>query len=562
MMLSWSTMRAWCAGALVTGAPVAAGFAALAPDAGSATTLVCLCVIAWASGPLMLLLRVEPSAERCAFAAGAGAGVLCGAIAAFPTPTAWFMSDVAWHVAKVARVALGHPLDDPILNVPTIYPFTFHAALAVPVALGAPVVLVMKICSVLVVAFLLGSFHALASAVAGVRRAAWAALALPLFFYASTAGYAFLPTAFNASLGFVFLGLLGLVAGTRSGSRRACALGGSALGVAGLCWYGHVPWIALAVLGWGFTRRRLLAAAIVGAAPTMLVLLVHVAYVRAIGNGDSAAIVAGETAASLAERLGGMGRNLLTLSGGFALDGAAVWVGPALLVLLLAGGLRGRDSDRSAEAPLRWSIASSAVLLVAAGLFMTFWSPFSSRYGFVLYATVLVCVASGREWTVARRPVGLLVLAACAAPLSAGNAVLLHLQRSRSFADQYARGGSDVARYLAEHTSVAEPVFASTDTWDRAIGCSLPRANLVARRAGIYNFAPADVVAPRWKDYVELLELSDPAAVRARLAPYGFHRAVVARAEAHVPGLGALARGFTPVLETELYVIVDLDQPR
>jgi hypothetical protein len=69
-------------------------------------------------------------------------------------------------------------------------------------------------------------------------------------------------------------------------------------------------------------------------------------------------------------------------------------------------------------------------------------------------------------------------------------------------------------------------------------------------------------VAPRWRDYVELLELTDPAAVRARLAPYGFHLAVVARAETRTPGLGALVRGFTPVLETELYVVVDLDQPR
>ena len=180
----------------------------------------------------------------------------------------------------------------------------------------------------------------------------------------------------------------------------------------------------------------------------------------------------------------------------------------------------------------------------------------------VFAALLLACAASAREWTVARRPVGLLVFAACAAPLSASSAVLLHLQRSRAFADQYARGGAQVAQYLGEHTQVAEPVFASTDTWDRAIGCSLPRANLVARRAGIYNFAPADVVAPRWKDYVELLELDDPAAVRARLAPYGFHRAVVARAETRVPGLGALVRGFEPVLETELYVIVDLDRPR
>jgi hypothetical protein len=58
---------------------------------------------------------------------GSGAGALAGVLLAQPTPTNWLMSDVAWHVAKLALAADGAPLEDPILRVPTIYPFLFHA---------------------------------------------------------------------------------------------------------------------------------------------------------------------------------------------------------------------------------------------------------------------------------------------------------------------------------------------------------------------------------------------------------------------------------------------------
>jgi hypothetical protein len=322
MSITWTTMRAWCAGALVAGALLALAFVLLAPAALSGATLAGVCAAAWILGPFTLLARAEPGEQRCAFAAGTGAGVLCGVVAAFPTPTAWFMSDVAWHVAKIARVALGHPLDDPILNEPTIYPFAFHAALALPVACGVPVVLVMKLCSVLVIA--VPAARASTRSPRALRltaRRLGQRSRLPLFFYASTAGYAFLPTPFNASLGCVFLGALGLVASTRTGARGAAAWGGLALGLATLCWYGHAPWIGLAVLLWGRTRRKQLAAVLLGAVPCALVLLVHLASLRGSGDGQATAIVGAEASASLAERWAGMGRNLLTISGGFELRG-------------------------------------------------------------------------------------------------------------------------------------------------------------------------------------------------------------------------------------------------
>jgi hypothetical protein len=119
-----------------------------------------------------------------------------------------------------------------------------------------------------------------------------------------------------------------------------------------------------------------------------------------------------------------------------------------------------------------------------------------------------------------------------------------------------------VARFLEQHTQPDEPVFATTETWDRSIGCCVPRPNLVARRGGIYNFAPAEVVAPRWKTYLEVLEQHDPRAVRDALRPYGFRLVVVARDELSRPGLAAVARGFEAVLENGSYLIFDLERPR
>lgn len=567
MESSLPTVRAWCAGLLLGGLPVWAAFASGLLEPASAMGVVCAGVAYLALGP-GLLASAHPSgasAARAALAAGAGAGVLVGILAALPTPTAWFMSDVAWHIAKVQHVARGHLFEDPILRVPTIYPFVYHALWAVPVALGAPLVLVMKLASLAGPAALCASFYAWVSRAAGPQRAAWAALALPLVFYSSTAGYVYLPTPFNASLVFVFLALRELC-GTPDVARARRA--GLWFSLAGLCWYGHLPWIVLALALWGWSRRAQLLQIVLGALPGALLLLVHLGTLRALGHGDASAIADGEAAASLAERVAGLGRNALHLSGGIALEGSAWWVGPLLGLVALGAWRAGRapgpraDDPRAdgprADGPLREALLALVPCLLAAGLWMTFWQPFSARYVFVLAALALGWLAASRAAVPGTRwP--LLALLACAAPWVSGLAAQKHLVKSRQFQAEHVQGGAELAAWLRANVPPDEPVFASTDTWDRAIGCVEPRANLVARRGGLYNFAPADVVGPRWADYQAVLAAPDAAAVRQLLAPYGFRYAVLAREElGKHPGLRALARGAPVRFENRLFLAVEL----
>lgn len=563
-----SEFGAWLAGLVCTAVPCALVVASSDFDPLAFGALVALALVA--TLVVVVALRERRSApvpseselgRRCAWAVGAGIGVLVGVLAAQPTPTNWFMSDVAWHVAKVSLSAQGAPLQDPILRVATIYPFVFHLALAPFVGLGASPVDVLRWIAPLVFALLGWSYFRLQRALFEPRAAAWSTLALPLFLYAPTSGYAFLPNPFNASLPLVFLGLSALVRASNGAANRAertAALGGLALGVAGLLWYGHLPWIVLTVLAHGLRRGRWMRAVIVGAAPCALVLIGHLSL---LGRSSGTAI-GGTDAPELMERLPGVGRNLLTLSGEAALEHAPWWIGPALVSVLLASWLRRREDAVAGERLVLLALAFATISLLVAGLRMAFWQPFSWRYGFLVFALALCFAGRARAWRWSSWTITPAALAALIAPWWAGDSVLRRLDVSRKSLALFDTGARQVAAYLREHTPRDEPVFASFDTWDLAIGCAEPRPNLVARRGGLYNFAPADFVAPRWRDYQDLLQLDDPSAAREKLTPYGFRLAVIAEKDLGERGFAALANGFENVLEAGNYRIVDLNRAR
>ncbi|MBI5365186.1 MAG: hypothetical protein HZA53_18555 [Planctomycetes bacterium] len=549
-------LPAWLAGLVCTALPVAWGFGGpgLAPEHALAPWLI---LAAGAAVVLFALVRREPSARWCAWSAGAGAGVLVGVLLAQPTPTCWLMSDIAWHSAKIERVAEGAWLEDPILRVPTIYPFAFHLVLAAPVAAGVAVRTVLWAASPIVLALELWSFFWLLRAFVDVRKAAWGALALPFFFYAQRDGFAYLPNPFNASLVLVFLGLGALLRARADAHARLALGGGFALGCAGLCWYGHLPWITLAVLAWAVRARKQALWTVVGALPCALFLVLHLA--RLAGGEHASAIVAATAEEGWTARLAGMGRNLLTLSGGAELADAPWWLGLALLFLVAAALRRADEREGQAPALVPYALGAVALAMLGAGLAMTFWRPFSWRYGFLLYALALAWSARARPFRTGALALPLLAACALAAPWFAGRSALLCLYRSHRFEELVDHGGAEVGRFLAEHTRRDEPGFAAPDTWDRAIGPIEPRPNLVARNGGIYNFAPQGFVAPRWKAYEALLAATTPDAALAALAPYGFGLAVLARDELEkAPGLHALATGFEVRLETERYLVVDL----
>lgn len=547
-------LPAWFAGLLCTALPVAWVFGrlGLAPEHALAPWLVLAATVALV---VLGLVRKEPGARWCAWSAGAGAGVLVGVLLAQPTPTCWLMSDIAWHSAKIERVAEGAWLEDPILRVPTIYPFAYHLVLAAPVAAGVTARSVLWAASPIGLALELGSFFWLLRAFVDVRRAAWGALALPFFFYAQRDGFAYLPNPFNASLVLVFLGLGALV--RASGNAKLALAGGFALGCAGLCWYGHLPWMTLAVLAWAVRARKQALWAVAGALPGALFLVLHLAHLA--GGEHGHAIVAATAEEGWSARLAGMGRNLLTLSGGAELAEAPWWLGLALLALVAAALRRVEEREGHAPALVLFALGSVAVAMLGAGLAMTFWRPFSWRYGFLLYALALAWSARARPFRIGATALPLLAACALAAPWFAGRSALLCLYRSNRFEELVDQGGAEVGRYLAEHTRRDEPVFATPDTWDRAIGPIEPRPSLVARNGGIYNFAPPGYVAPRWSAYQALLAATTPDAALEALAPYGFGHAVLARDElGKARGLNALATGFEARLETERYLVVDL----
>lgn len=519
------------------------------------STATCLAIL------VAMRANARVSAARCAWAAGAGFGVLVGILAAQPTPTNWFMSDVAWHVAKVALAAEGAPLQDPILRVETIYPFVFHLALAPFAALGASPVEVLRWTTPVLVAALGWSWLRLQRALFDPVPAAWGALALPLFLYAPTAGFAFLPNPFNASLPLAFLGLSLLVEDARDDvppARWRLPAGGAVLGVAGLLWYGHLPWLVALVALRAIRQPRGAIAVAAGALPCAIVLIAHLARLEhALTPG-----IAASEAPAWGERLPGMLRNLFTLSGPAALDAAPSWIGPAL-ILVVAWSVWRREPSPAAHAwPVTWTLPLVGACLVFAGVRMQFWLPFSWRYGFLLFALALALAGRARTFAIGPWLVTPAALAALAAPWWAANSALERLNVSRLSRERFSEGPDRIASYLRAHTRRDEPVFASVDTWDLAIGCAEARPNLVARSGGVYNFAPAEFVAPRWAAYQELLAAPDAASARSLLAPYGFRLAVISEKDRAQPGLAALAEGFESVLDAGVYRIVDLERPR
>lgn len=555
-----SFLPRWLVGAVCTALPVAWVLARNGTDGPLAPILLTALGLVVAFG---VIAPVDASERAVAFAGGAFYGLIAGVLLAQPTPTCWLMSDVAWHTAKVARVAEGAWLEDPLLRVPTIYPFVFHLVLALPVVLGASLFWVMWAVSPLVLVLLGSSFAWMLRAFVDARRAVWGALALPFFFYAPSEGFAYLPNPFNASLAAVFLGLGACFRAERTGKVRWALAGGGALGLAGITWYGHLPWITAAVIVWGLRARRSALWTVLGASPAALVLGVHLLRLSGTGRGRGAAIVESGASEELAERAAGVLRNLTTLSGSAPLAGSAWWLGPTLLLLLMVAWRSNRGSSERAPSLLLSSMVLVGLALLGAGFLMTFWRPFSWRYGFLFYALALAFAARSRPFRWGRWSLPALAACAAIAPWFAGRGALLCLTRSRVFAENQAEGGAEVGRFLAERTRSDEPVFASNDTWDRVVGGNVPRPGLVARNGGIYNFAPADVVAPRWRAYQETLAATDADVVMSALAPYGFRYAVVGRDEAErTPGLGVVARSFERVLETPRYWIVDLSRRR
>ncbi len=282
---------AWLGGLLFTSLIVGVSARELLPGAPPGTVRTAAAIAGMSV--LALLAGRAASPRRCAAAAGASAGILVGLALALRTPLHWFYTDVAWHSAKVATVAAGHPFDDPILRIPTIYPFAFHLLLAGPVRLGVPLREVMWAVTPLTLAANLFAYWWLARRFLAAREAAWAAIAFPLFFYSLARGYFYLASPFNLSLVFVFAGLGSLVAGAASGSRPKLFAAGLLLGCAALIWYAHLLWIPLAVVVWGLragVRRAELVAA--GGLLPAAVLAVHVAVLGGAGHISATAISA------------------------------------------------------------------------------------------------------------------------------------------------------------------------------------------------------------------------------------------------------------------------------
>ena len=562
-LLAWNSGLAWIAGLASTLVPTCTALRAGAFDSSTPWLAEILFALAAILVALLLLVPREPGPVRCAAAAGAGAGVLVGIALAQHTPTSWFMSDVAWHTAKVTLTAAGRPLEDPILRAPTIYPFLFHLAAALPVVLGCSVRAVMWAVTPIALSACAWAYWTLARAFLTPLNAAWTAIALPLVFYAPTSGFAFLPNPFNASLAFVFAGLGLLARGVQTLDRRALTGAGLALGIAGLLWYGHLPWLVASTIMLSVRRPRAWLPIAIGATPAVVFLALHCAWLAHSGSLGPTAVVQSAASETTSDRLLAMGRNLMSLSGGARLSKAPGWIGASLIALLAVAFVR-RQSRSRASGTILWStIAAVAVVLIWAGLEITYWQPFSWRYAFLLDALLLIVIGAARPLRMAGRDAPPVMLASLVALWWGPVCALPHLQSSLNMEQIYESSGVEIVHFLETHTSADQPVFASVDTWDRAIGCCVPRPNLVARNGGNYNFAPAAVVDARWKDYVAICALDDPRAIESLLHPYGFRYAVLRPQDAFdAPGFRALAEGFEVVLANDDFTIVDLSRPK
>jgi hypothetical protein len=561
---------AWLAGLATTAVPLA-----LVLRAVESVTLEAALVIGLGLALCAALVLVVPDEAQgdevgggraAALCAGAGAGLLVAVALSLRHPYGLIQLDVCWHSAKVAVAALGHPLDDPILRTPTIYPFLFSALLALPVALGLAVATVMQAVTPVSLAFALWGAWWMAGAFVGPQRAALAQLALPLFFYYPLGAYVLLPTPFNLSIGVVLAGLgpwaRGAGAGGRAPRPGRLAAAGTLLGTAGLLWYAHLLWITAAVLLWGMRRVRLARWVVVGAAVPAAVLALHVGLLAAEGNLGGAGIT-GDAPAELARaRLGGMLRNLMSSSGHEALDRVPSWIGPLLAAALVLAFARRPARRVDANGVLRWAALTIVVCIAWGGFRLTYWEPFSWRFLFLLEALCVVFVAGARPWRVGRTSLGPVlapVLAALVLP-PWWMARMASLSDAAS-ARQLERIGP-VTEFLRASTAADEPVFASNKTWEQAIAIGAARPGFVDRNGGTYKYAPGARVAGRWRDLQALADLGDARAVAELLAPYGFRYAVVSDEDRARPGYEALARGFAAEIDAGGYRVVDLRQPR
>jgi len=513
-----------------------------------------------AAVPVTILLCARPFDEPlpCALAAGLGAGIGVGMAAALASPAYWFSPDVAWHTAKVAAVASGAVLQDPIYQVPTMYPFAWHLLPAVAHSFGVPLREVMTCAPALALAATSAAFWLLARTCIEDRPAAWAALALPLVFHAPLFGYILLPEPFNGSLALVFLALALLLRGDRERCPRRLALGGLVLGLAGLCWYGHLVWIAGFVALLAVVRRHVLPAMVVGGLAPSGLLLWHLAALPEGALSAGGGVLAAGGAESVAVRIPGMLANLLSLSGGADLAAAPWWIGAMVLALLASTARRWTVLPDSHQL-LAALVVALLLCLAWAGLRLRYWEPFSWRYAMLLWSVVLLLAAWRADLEISswRLPAAA-PLALVALPWLAWS-LLPVVGSSARLAEQYEATGRDLSAFVELHTDPGDPVFASIATWEHALGCCTPRPNLADRDGGTYKYAPAAIAQPRFADYQALSEASGTDAVRSILAPYGFQYAVLHRMDLRKPGYLALARGFTIVFNNPDYLVVELD---
>ncbi len=510
------------------------------------------------AGILALLVAGRDAGPlRAAAAAGLGGGVLVGIAGTLATPAYWFSPDVAWHTAKVALAADGHPWQDPILRVRSFYPFTFHWLLAWPVRLGLPLRAVMTGTSAVALVGVLASFWWCVRGRVGPVPAAWATLALPLAFPAPLRGYMLLPSPANLSWAPLLVGTgLALRAGTTKPGCGAVAAG-ALLGLAGLLWYGHLPLLGLLVVLLAVSSRPLALRLVAGASLPAAIFALHV---LSLSPGEVSGFVAPSLEGPLAERLAAMSRNALSLSGADPWGHAPWWIG-LLAGAALAWSLRYPGDARGDRTMLPRMALAAGASLAAAGLLMRYWEPFSWRYAAVLWIVVLLLAASGRPWRIAGRSVPPTAALALLAVLLVPRWWLPVLQDTVAMDQLHEECGAEVSTFLEQHTAPDEPVFASAATWEHAIGCCTPRPNLVDRDMGTYKYAPPGVAAPRYRDYLAVVAAPTAAEARALLEPYGFRYAVIHVQDQARPGLAALARGYEPRLITRDYLVVDLDAP-
>ena len=201
----------------------------------------------------------------------AAALLLAVAYLASHAPFAFYSPDGSYHAAKLLRAREGEPFVDPFSGTPSIYPSLFHWCYA---ALGELLRLsslrLFGVAGALNFLALFAAFLALARTALGtLERAAFAALLLPLLFYAPSGRH--ILVANPANLGLPLL-LAGATLLARSlGGGRAALLGGAALAslAANVVWYLALPAAALLAvrlaLDGSWRRPRLVAALLVAA---------------------------------------------------------------------------------------------------------------------------------------------------------------------------------------------------------------------------------------------------------------------------------------------------------